>query len=160
MVVAPRTAGCLALTTAVGLALRAGLAIVVVEGDSMEPTYQSGDQLLGLRLGKRWLLAPGTIVVGDFQPRTAERSGMFVKRLIAEGPVQVRVKLQDLSPPLAVRMAACADGSGILSWQLQTGEVFVRGDSVSSADSVVWGPVSRSRIEAVVVRRLRRSRGR
>lgn len=139
---------------AVIVALRSSVAVILVEGRSMEPTYQSGSRLLAVRFGKRWLQPTGAVVVGHFDAGQGEADALFVKRLIAKGTSVVRIPLQDLAPLLATRMAARADENGDLTWELGEGEVFVRGDNPSSADSILWGPVSATTVKGVVVGRL------
>ncbi|SCL71057.1 signal peptidase I [Micromonospora citrea] len=111
------------------LVARALLQVVGVNGDSMTPTYQEGDQLLVLRRGFRHRLRVGAVVVCLPPP------GIRITAGDADAATQLMVK----------RVAA-----------LPAGEVYVLGDAPRhSLDSRAFGALPAELVRGVVIRRLR-----
>ncbi|MCW6004249.1 S26 family signal peptidase [Micromonospora sp. CPCC 205371] len=126
-------AGALAVLGA-GLLLvtRAVLQVVGVQGDSMTPTYQHGDQLLVLRRGFRRRLRVGAVVVCLPPPGV----------IIPDGERVARSQL------IVKRVAGLPDGM-----------LYVLGDAPQhSMDSRMFGPLTPDLVRGVVVRRLRSER--
>lgn len=110
------------------LAARAVLQVVGVQGDSMTPTYQHGDQLLVLRRGFRRRLRVGAVVVCLPPPGV----------IIPDGERVARSQL------IVKRVAGLPDG-----------RLYVLGDAPQhSMDSRMFGPLDPHLARGVVVRRL------
>ncbi|MEH1125393.1 S26 family signal peptidase [Micromonospora sp. CPCC 206061] len=111
------------------LVVRAVLQVVGVQGDSMTPTYQHGDQLLVLRRGFRRRLRVGAVVVCLPPPGV----------IIPDGERVARSQL------IVKRVAGLPDG-----------RLYVLGDAPQhSMDSRMFGPLTPDLVRGVVVRRLR-----
>ncbi|ADB34985.1 putative phage repressor [Kribbella flavida DSM 17836] len=148
------TAACVTVGVATTLAaavllrrVRRELVLVAVDGDSMAPTYRSGERVLVRRSGRDRLLAGDVVVVErpgrgytwDEQPltRSVDDRRWFLKRVaaIAGDPV-----------PDAVR--ATVPGHGVVP----AGSVVVIGDNPRSFDSRRIGFFPADRVLGVVVR--------
>jgi signal peptidase I len=116
------------LAAGVLLVARAVLQVVGVQGDSMTPTYQHGDQLLVLRRGFRRRLRVGAVVVCLPPPGVVIPDGQRVAR-----------------SQLIVKRVADLPG----------GRLYVLGDAPQhSMDSRMFGPLAPDLVRGVVVRRL------
>ena len=125
--------------------------LVTVRGESMAPALHEGDRVLVVR---RWPLRRGAIVAVRVAPAPDEPPWLWVKRAIALEGQQARVPRAHLHPDAAPeRSGGRADGDDVV-WDVPAGHVFVRGDAASSADSATWGPIPRSAVAGVMVRRL------
>jgi phage repressor protein C with HTH and peptisase S24 domain len=83
--------GAITVAAVAGLA-RAALLVIKVSGDSMTPTYQSGDSVLAAR---RWIAGPtreGDVVICRLPAHVPGPSGYLVKRVtsVTAGQVDVR----------------------------------------------------------------------
>jgi signal peptidase I len=85
------TAGLIAAAAAIGLA-RAAFTVIRVDGDSMIPSYRSGDAILIVR---RWVtgpVCPGDVIVCRLPPGVPGPDGYLVKRVtgVAAGQLTLR----------------------------------------------------------------------
>ncbi len=125
--------------------------LVTVRGESMAPALHEGDRVLVVR---RWPLRRGAIVAVRVPPAPGEEPWLWVKRAIALGDEQARVPRAQLHPDADPGFSGGRiDGDDVV-WDVPAGHVFVRGDAASSADSATWGPIPRSAVAGVMVRRL------
>lgn len=127
--------------TAAAVAARRWLRVVVVDGDSMAPTYRDGDRLLaayGLRL------LP--IRRGDVVVVRAPDPGWRADRALDDAHVSVvkRVTATGGQPQ--------PDGAGAVP----VGSVFVEGDAPGGYDSRTFGPLPRTEIVGRILTRLTR----
>jgi signal peptidase I len=130
--------------------LRAVL-LVTVRGESMAPALHEGDRVLAVKF---WPLRRGAIVAVRVPPAPGEEPWLWVKRAVALGGQTARVPRAHLHPDADPAFSGGrVDGDDIV-WDVPPGHVFVRGDAAHSADSATWGPIPRSAIAGVVVRRL------
>jgi signal peptidase I len=116
---------------------------VTVHGDSMAPDFQHGDGLLVLRSPPA-TVRRGRVVVGLIPEEHTDPDALaagwpphFVKHVVGVGGDRVEG----------------ADGTDLT---VPAGAYYVRGQAQYSMDSRVWGPVDRTRIIGVVLRRLGR----
>ena len=133
----------LALALAGAVAIRRRLVVVEVVGDSMSPTYSSGDRLLVRRTRR---VRAGDVVIAQHQQddRRDLRTGpltttWLVKRLVA---------LPGDAVPESVTAAAGGQRS------VPDGMAVLLGEDPASADSRTWGFVPLADIAGVVVSRL------
>ncbi|MDI6097446.1 S26 family signal peptidase [Actinoplanes sp. NEAU-A12] len=138
-------AGIAGLAAGAVLAARRGLLVIEVVGDSMDPTYHSGDRLL-VRRSRR--VRRGHVVIAHHQeggrreePGAAYVTTWLVKRLVA---------LPGDPVPDAVKPAV--GGNGHL---VPAGMTVLLGDHPGSADSRSWGFIPLSDVAGIVVARLR-----
>lgn len=166
------------------LAGRVFLSVTTLVGHSMSPTFQPGDRLLVLRHWPRGWLRRGQIVIGNLAQveaslaaawaashKGAEASAYsvspenlaphfsllpkkFVKRLIGLPGDTIRIPLAQLPAVFQDVLHAKADPQGNLTWVVPPGHCFVRGDGLSSGDSIFWGPISLQVIQGIGLRRL------
>lgn len=126
------------------------LATFEITSASMEPALAEGRRL--------WIIRPRTYEIGDIvvlrHPLNPEVH--LVKRLVAVGPVSVRVKDGELlvdgvrnDPP----QGPLPDPeSPDQSWELGPGEVFVVGDNRTvSEDSRAFGPVKAASLSGIPI---------
>ena len=137
--------------------LRRGLAIVEIQGASMEPTFRSGDRVLvsrvptrGVRIGDIVVLERGGSEPGDERPtspgRLAQRDWVVKRAAAVAG---------DPVPESVAPAAGVAPGTAV-----PAGLLVVLGDNPAhSADSRVWGLLPTDRLLGVVLRRLSSSAG-
>jgi signal peptidase I len=141
-----------AVVLVVAIAARRYLVVVTVGGNSMTPTYRSGDRLLvrrrraqSLRRGDIVLIAPDPPerrpVTG--RPATAGTAfeEMTVKRIAALPGEPV--------PPAVAPVVGAAPGD-----RVPPGRLVVLGDGPESRDSREFGYVPAARVVGVVIRRL------
>lgn len=143
----------LAATTAL---VRRRVVLITVDGQSMEPTYQSGDRLLLRRADGRQVRHGQVVVVAG--PHSADgwlpgappavygTGNWLVKRAVAVAGEPV--------PSDVVAAAKVEPGSLV-----PRGHLVVRGDGVRSGDSRLWGFVPVDQVLGVVLGRPLRGRG-
>lgn len=125
-----------------------GVKFYIVSSDSMQPTLEPGDRLIGVRPDN---LKPGEIVILSDPD---ERGSTIVKRLIATGgnhvriaDGRVRVNGERLDEPYISEKPEYN-----LEAEVGQGRVFVLGDNRNnSADSHVWGPLSVDSVKSRIV---------
>ena len=125
-----------------------GVKFYIVSSDSMQPTLDPDDRLVGVRPDK---ISPGDIVI---LADPDERGATVVKRLIANGGNEVRIANGQ------VRVnGECLDEPYIkekpqykLKTEVGQGKVFVLGDNRNnSSDSHVWGPLPVDSVKSRIV---------
>jgi signal peptidase I len=137
----------MALTAAVLFGVRRRFVLVTVDGDSMAPTYRSGERVLVLR-GRRERLIAGDVVVVERPGRgySWERKPLttsvddrrwFLKRVAAVAGDRVPAEVREAVPGYAV---------------VPAGSVVVIGDNPRSFDSRRIGFFPADRVLGVVVR--------
>ncbi len=127
------------VTAVAVLALRRGLQIIEVTGDSMAPTYQTGDHLLVRR--RRGAVPRGAVVVFR-TPQTSGRAATDVDWLVKRA-----VAVPGDAVPADLRTAVAEP-------VVPPGCVLVRGDNPHSVDSRHFGYVRHGELLGVAVRRL------
>ena len=131
--------------------------VVRVAGESMAPTYRSGDLLLTRGVGRNDPPRRGEVVVfGHAETRMLKRVvGLPGDRVELEaGRLFVNGQSVDGRPRLA--------GAYTQAWRVPTASYYVAGDNpTASDDSRVWDEpfVEVAHVEAVVIRRLGGARG-
>ncbi|HAV65405.1 MAG TPA: signal peptidase I [Verrucomicrobiales bacterium] len=150
---------CVALWSAISFLVfsRFVLATVIIDGVSMEPTFQSGDHCLLNRLAT----VMGGVDRGDMVVLCDRGEGDYaIKRVIGvpNDDVEIRDGLVFLNGE-RLDEAYLADGTrtyapaGQLRFSLGPDSYFVLGDNRAlSEDSRYYGPVSRSKLLGVVLR--------
>jgi signal peptidase I len=156
-----------------------------VTSTSMEPTLHDGDYVLVFRpkivVRRLWPAAwrptrHAIVVISSPRPETADRGftgrwDLYVKRIVGEPGDRIRIRNGILirngrpvpeayvSYPSAAIRKSDAWPSEILHKRevvIPDGSVFVLGDNrAGSLDSRIWGPVDRSQVIGVVMRRFR-----
>lgn len=128
--------------------LRSRLLLVSVSGDSMTPTYSSGDLLLAARMPS-WGIRTGMVVV--LRPPKllahllARPNDPIPERLIKR--VRSSIRRGDRRGNITARHLPLPP----------TTYYFVTGDALTSIDSRHFGPIPASSVEGVVLCRLRKS---
>ena len=125
--------------------------VVTVRGESMAPALHEGDRVLVV---KHWPLRRGAIVAVRVPPAPGEAPWLWVKRAIALAGQTARVPRARLHPDADPSLSGGREDGDDVVWHVPEGHVFVRGDAASSADSATWGPIPRSAVAGVMVRRL------
>jgi len=133
----------------------------VVEGSSMEPTFETGDYLIVDQISKRFEEPDRESVVIIRYPKNP--STFFIKRLIAFPGETVEIK----NGAVTVYSDANKDGINLdgkyvvygknenFSLKLGADEYFVMGDNrAGSSDSRMWGPVPKKYIVGTPILRL------
>jgi signal peptidase I len=138
--------------------------LVDVQGGSMRPALEPGDQVLVLRFYPAHWLRQGQIVVLRFPageeileiyPSSAERV-LYIKRLIGLPGDTVSIPLAELPASSQQRRASQNDiQQGRRVWHIPAGHGFVKGDSFG-LDSTILGPIPVRDVLGVVVTKLRR----
>ncbi|MBX3055372.1 MAG: signal peptidase I [Anaerolineae bacterium] len=147
------------------------LKIVLVNGQSMMPTLQSGERVLAWSPFTRRLFKRQIIVTLCYFPKQLpvdkqfnhefhstimamkrERTDLFIKRLVGLPGDTIRVPVDQLPPDtlLFVDSQAIRCGSEFL-WHIPAGHVFVRGDDQQSHDSITWGPIPITQLQQIVL---------
>lgn len=120
--------------------------LTVVVGDSMEPTYKSGEWALGMRyIGQE--LHPGDVVVAETPVGTVVKRVKYV-----EGSTVRQAYFDGWTDDLSPAVCAYAERtSGFRDLPVPPGHVYLRGDNVvDSVDSRHYGPVPMSDIRYVL----------
>jgi signal peptidase I len=163
------------------LLIRRSLAIVTVQGRSMEPALAGGDRVLILRLWPHWFLRYGQVIVCNapsyYAVNKLTKNNTAVKKVsssygtgneAAEQPYYIKrvwglkgaqifipqKNVRDL--PLNNSEMIKHNTAGNLVCQVPSGYCFVKGDSVQSCDSTTWGPIPLDRIIGIVLLKLPR----
>ena len=127
----------------------AGLRIVLVRGNSMQPTYHDGEIAIGVTVKDTSNLERGEVIT--FHPPTSEQI-VYIKRIIGL-PGEIVEARGGLLFINGVSDGISQSGTG--TWgpvQIEDGCVFVLGDNRSrSSDSRVFGPVPSGRVLTRVV---------
>lgn len=153
------------------IALRSGLILLTVSGESMSPTLMDGARVLSKRVFIRRQLVQGQIIIvkrltepnlgmppSKFGRLFPKESQLFVKRLIGMPGDTVKIPLAQLEAmpstflPADFRERFDAEGQAI--WRVPADHYFVKGDGHFSVDSVSWGPIPFSEIRGVVIAKL------
>ncbi|GHO45977.1 signal peptidase I [Ktedonospora formicarum] len=141
------------------LLMRSLFLFVTVQGGSMAPTLKPQDHVLVLRKGMTRKLKKDAIVLLknlSEQHLLPSPEASFIKRIVAiEGETYIDTSSEKL--PESLDEYHTLDELGRRHWRIPSGKVFVCGDNrVVSRDSRMWGPVSLSDIEGVVIHQFRR----
>jgi signal peptidase I len=130
--------------------LRRTFQFVVVNGESMRPTFRDGDLVVGRRHVPS--VSPGDVIVftvdsDDFDQETFPAHRRRVKRIVAAAG--------DLAPEaLPERLTSRHNGF------VPVGHVAVAGDAPASQGSAEFGYIQLERVESVIIKRLRGGRHR
>lgn len=131
--------------------LRHFVVIAVISGDSMQPTLRSGDIVLGLRLyPSAWIRRNQVVLIGSL----INRSDVFVKRVVGI-PGDVIQHEGSIFNSVGHESWLVKNPHGKYEWRVPRNYVFVSGDnSRLSADSFTWGPIPKSFILGLVLKKL------
>lgn len=135
--------------------LRLSLRVVVVQGQSMEPTLASEDHVLVWRFWpKRWLRRGQVVLVCPWG-NPEEDYIRFLKRIVGMPGDTLVTHLDELPEDMQALHAAFYDAQQRRIWQVPPGHVFVRGDNRrGSIDSASWGAVPMERVYGIMLRKL------
>ncbi|MDQ2846399.1 MAG: S26 family signal peptidase [Actinomycetota bacterium] len=119
-----------------GMLARRALFVVRIEGESMEPTFRSGDATLAIRARVSPTIRRGDVVVCRLPPEIPGPTGYLVKRVaaVAGDPVPG-------SNPAAHEVLAA-------------GRIYLQGDGVRSYDSRKFGALPLAAVHGRVIARL------
>ena len=126
----------------------------IVEGASMDPTFETGDYLIVDELSYRFKSPErGSVLIFKY-PKDPSKS--FIKRVIGLPGETVsiskgRVTITNSAHPDGLKLeepyVVLVSKQDELTYAVKVGEYFVLGDNrISSADSRLWGPVPESNI--------------
>lgn len=142
--------GCVAMIILIRLCLLSA----TIEGSSMESTFKDGDRVLVWRLFPTLWLRKNAIVLLQQVYEKGISGPLSIKRVSAlAGEIRLPVARQDLRDISSVNVPG--NISAMQTWNIPSGHVFVCGDNAEqSIDSRVWGPLPRSCIRGIVLKKL------
>lgn len=139
--------------------LRLSLRVVIVRGQSMEPTLTPEDRVLVCRFWPQRWLRRGQIVLVCPWGSPEEEYTRFIKRIVGMPGDTLVTSLDEVPEDIRASHAAFYDAQQRRTWQVPSGHIFVRGDNrQGSIDSTLWGATPMGRVYGIVLRKLAPSR--
>lgn len=128
----------------------------IVRGDSMTPTFQHGDKIVILKHWTPQMVKRNRIIALNLDSKG--RSGIqsiYVKRILGLPGDKIVTSLSQLNPSIRDEYRSLHNEFEIREWSIPSGKVFVKGDAtLSTADSLVWGPINYRQIVGIVLLKL------
>jgi signal peptidase I len=141
------------------------LRIASVQGTSMSPTLNHGEQLLAIRpiwsglwykketivILERDLFETDFDLAMELKKQQFPTHSQYIKRIIGIGGDTVRIPISEIRVRFDdITTAACVV-ENIFVCNVPKNHVFVRGDGADSVDSIIWGPIPVASIRYIVL---------
>lgn len=147
--------------------LHFSLAIVTIQGSSMQPTLQPGDRVLVWRhYLPQWLKKGQIVLVWPSKPlpprdmmlhKGAEPNLFtvipYIKRVAGLPGDKIITYISELPESERVRQVRFYNKAGERIWKIPQRHFFVRGDSTGQ-DSLIWGPVPYNGLWGLIIMKL------
>lgn len=137
------------------------LMIIVVKGYGMYPVYEQGDRVLVIRRWRKQWLKTGQVLIGYPPTIPIDNSKqhinkeLFIKRLKGLPNDKVVIYKSELHKAVLKNVTGHhAEIEGGFVWNVPPGYCFVKGDSPTSSDSVVWGLIPLDNIKGIIILQL------